>query len=46
MLSAASLGVALPGRGTRNPNYPDCAPYSLLDVNFPNQCRFDNSPFK
>jgi len=42
---AFPANVALPGRGTRNPNYPDCAPNSLVDVNFPNQCRFDNSPF-
>jgi len=37
--------VALPGKGTRNPNFPNCGPDSLTDVNFPNQCRFDNSPF-
>jgi iron complex outermembrane receptor protein len=37
--------VALPGRGTRNPGFPNCGPDSLNDANFPNQCRFDNSPF-
>jgi len=37
--------VALPGKGTRSPGYPDCGPYSLADVYFPNQCRFDNTPF-
>jgi hypothetical protein len=37
--------VALPGRGTRNPNLLNCGPDSLRDANFPNQCRFDNSPF-
>ncbi|MDB6101346.1 MAG: hypothetical protein JWO52_1345 [Gammaproteobacteria bacterium] len=37
--------VALPGKGTRNPSFPNCGPNSLTDVNFPNQCRFDNSPF-
>jgi iron complex outermembrane receptor protein len=37
--------VAIPGRGTRNPNFPNCGPDSPADVNFPNQCRFDNSPF-
>jgi iron complex outermembrane receptor protein len=37
--------AALPGRGTRNPAFPNCGPNSLNDANFPNQCRFDNSPF-
>jgi len=37
--------VAIPGRGTRNPTYPACGPDSPPDVNFPNQCRFDNSPY-
>ncbi len=37
--------VAIPGVGTRNPNTPDCGPDSLFDINFPKQCRFDNSPF-
>ena len=37
--------VALPGKGTRNPGFPNCGPDSLVDTNFPNQCRFDNSPF-
>jgi iron complex outermembrane recepter protein len=34
----------LPGGGTRNPLTPACSP-SLADVNFPTQCRFDNSGF-
>jgi len=33
------------GRGTRSPGYPNCGPDSFADVNFANQCRFDNSPF-
>jgi iron complex outermembrane recepter protein len=33
------------GRGTRSPAYPNCGPYSFADVNFANQCRFDNSDF-
>jgi iron complex outermembrane receptor protein len=42
---AFPANVALPGKGTRNPNVPNCGPDSLADVNFPAQCRFDNSPF-
>jgi iron complex outermembrane recepter protein len=42
---AFPANVALPGKGTRNPNFPNCGPDSLADANFPNQCRFDNSPF-
>ncbi len=42
---AFPANAAIPGRGTRNPQYPSCGPYSIADVNFPNQCRFDNSPF-
>jgi iron complex outermembrane recepter protein len=34
----------LPAGGTRNPSVPACSP-SLADVNFPTQCRFDNSGF-
>jgi iron complex outermembrane recepter protein len=37
--------VALPNGSTRNPLAPNCGPYSLNDVYFPNRCRFDNSPF-
>jgi iron complex outermembrane receptor protein len=37
--------VALPGKGTRNPNFPNCGPDSFNDAYSPNQCRFDNSPF-
>jgi iron complex outermembrane receptor protein len=33
------------GKGTRSPGYPNCGPDSITDVNFPNQCRFDNSDF-
>ena len=33
-----------PGKGTQNPFAGNCAP-SLNDINFPTQCRFDNSPF-
>jgi iron complex outermembrane receptor protein len=32
------------GHGTQNPLVPNCAP-SLSDVNFPTQCRFDNTPY-
>jgi iron complex outermembrane receptor protein len=42
---AFPANVALPGRGTRNPNYPDCGSDSIASVYYPNQCRFDNSPF-
>lgn len=43
---AFPANVALTGgKGTRNPSYPNCGPDSFADVNFPNQCRFDNSPF-
>jgi len=45
---AFPANVAIPtanGGGTRNPAVPNCGPYSLADVNFPTQCRFDNSPY-
>ena len=42
---AFPANVALPGKGTRSPGFPNCGPDSLNDANFPNQCRFDNSPF-
>ena len=42
---AFPANVALPGKGTRNPGFPNCGPESISDANFPNQCRFDNSPF-
>jgi iron complex outermembrane receptor protein len=43
---AFPANVALPNNGgTRSPNAPNCAPYSIADVNFPTQCRFDNSPY-
>ena len=42
---AFPANVAVPGRGTRNPDNPNCGPYSLFDIDFPLQCRFDNSPF-
>jgi iron complex outermembrane recepter protein len=32
-----------PKGGTHNPYAGDCGPYSLDDVNYPAQCRFDNS---
>ncbi len=39
-------GYAFPANvGTKNPAYPNCGPYSIVDPNFPNRCRFDNSPF-
>jgi iron complex outermembrane recepter protein len=41
---AFPANVAIPGHGTQNPLTPDCAP-SLASVDFPTQCRFDNSPF-
>ena len=43
---AFPANVSLPnGAGTRNPNVPNCGPYSIVDRNFPTQCRFDNSPY-
>jgi iron complex outermembrane receptor protein len=44
---AFPANVAIPGKtgGTRNPDVGNCGPYSLSDVNFPKQCRFDNSGF-
>ena len=43
---AFPANVALPGKaGTRSPGFPNCGPDSLNDAFFPNQCRFDNSPF-
>jgi iron complex outermembrane receptor protein len=42
---AFPANVAIPGVGTRNPMTPNCGPYSLADVNFATQCRFDNSPY-
>jgi iron complex outermembrane receptor protein len=41
---AFPANIAVPGHGTQNPLTPACAP-SLTDVNFPTQCRFDNSPY-
>jgi iron complex outermembrane receptor protein len=41
---AFPANIAVPGHGTQNPSTPNCAP-SLTDINFPTQCRFDNSPF-
>jgi iron complex outermembrane receptor protein len=41
---AFPANVAVPGHGTQNPLRPNCAP-SLTDINFPTQCRFDNSPY-
>jgi iron complex outermembrane receptor protein len=44
--------VSVPGHGTRNPEVPNCGPYSLDDKFFipsgatiPTVCRFDNSPY-
>ena len=45
---AFPANVAIPtanGGGTRSPGAGSCGPYSLNDVNFPTQCRFDNSPY-
>lgn len=43
---AFPANVALfPSKGTRSPLAGNCGPDSLNDVNFPTQCRFDNSPF-
>jgi len=43
---AFPANVSLPnGGGTRNPNVPNCGPNSIVDRNFPTQCRFDNSPY-
>jgi iron complex outermembrane receptor protein len=42
---AFPANVAIPVVGTRNPDVGDCGPYSLNDVNYPKQCRFDNSSY-
>src|SRR5262249_4309955 len=47
---AFPANVAIPKIGTtpgstKSPGYPNCGPDSLNDKFFPNQCRFDNSPF-
>ena len=42
---AFPANVAVPGVGTRNPETPNCGPDSLFDMDFPKQCRFDNSKF-
>jgi iron complex outermembrane receptor protein len=43
---AFPANVALyPGKGTKNPDVGNCGPASLNDINFPAQCRFDNSPY-
>ena len=41
---AFPANIAVPAHGTQNPLTPNCGP-SLADVNFPTQCRFDNSPY-
>jgi iron complex outermembrane receptor protein len=43
---AFPANVALTGgKGTKSPGAGNCGPESLNDVNFPTQCRFDNTPF-
>ncbi len=42
---AFPANVAIPKVGTRNPAAPNCGPGSINDINFPGQCRFDNSPY-
>ncbi|HWW20408.1 MAG TPA: TonB-dependent receptor [Steroidobacteraceae bacterium] len=42
---AAFTNPAFPKGSTQNPDAGNCGPYSLNDVNFPAQCRFDNTPF-
>jgi len=42
---AFPANVAIPHGPTANPEVPNCGPDSLDDVNFPKQCRFDNSRF-
>ncbi len=43
----ASLPTHATGAGavTANPNAGSCGPFSINDVNFPTQCRFDNDGF-
>lgn len=43
----ANVAVPTASGGTEilNPQAPTCGPDSPADVNFPAQCRFDNSPF-
>jgi iron complex outermembrane receptor protein len=43
--NAVFTNTAFPKGSTRNPDAGACGPYSLNDVNFPAQCRFDNSPY-
>lgn len=40
----ANVALPAPG-GTRSPGAGNCGPNSINDVNFPNQCRFDNSDY-
>ena len=40
---AFPANVVLPDGSKGNPMAPDCGPYSLNDLNYPGQCRFDNS---
>ena len=40
---AFPANVVLPSGAKGNPLAGDCGPYSLNDVNYPSQCRFDNS---
>lgn len=40
---AIPKNAVYPKGSTRNPMAGDCGPYSLNDVNYPTQCRFDNS---
>jgi iron complex outermembrane recepter protein len=37
--------TAFPKGSTQNPNAGNCGPFSINDINFPTQCRFDNSPY-
>jgi iron complex outermembrane recepter protein len=42
---AFPANVSVPGKGISNPLAGNCGPDSLNDKFYPNQCRFDNSPF-
>jgi iron complex outermembrane recepter protein len=43
--NAVFTNTAFPKGSTQNPLAGNCGPYSLNDINFPAQCRFDNSPY-
>jgi iron complex outermembrane recepter protein len=43
--NAVFTNKAFPKGSTQDPLAGNCGPFSLNDINFPAQCRFDNSPY-